>query len=282
MSPNPEAPKSSVADAVDWSKDQLGRLKESTIESSNKILDWFKDLFTKIKEKGLKESFFGPLLGFLSALGNIKEPESNKPAETSPVAEAHAQLDQLSQGIKPSAFDPSAIRSFGCEIKDGMTYCSLTARLNIDKLAPGKKFMPIQHATVKQDIQKIRDDASRGIYSLKDVIPTGDARDIEMFYIIARKEDTLSGNTDEKINGLNQSGKTVCDIVTAADSMFGHRAVGFKGTDGNWYVLDPYRYPNRVEPIPLKEYADNPNITIKFVVPIDTSRPLPKPDGAIA
>lgn len=277
-----------------WSSVQKGlsEIAKATVESSKKIFSWFSEFF-KAKKKDIKEKGFimGAFAGFLNnVLGFGKEKEEKKEEKgkeeekkEAPVAAAEARanlkkdVEKKRKAEAPKPFDQTAIKSNPYEKPGKNTLCSKTAKLNLEMLFrkagvfDKKIFKPIRRGrNAKVDIQKIRDEAAAEKYNLKDVIPTGNADEIEQFYLETHAR-IIRGNTKEKIHQLNLTGKTVCDIVTFGSTMYGHRSVGFKGIDGNWYVLDPYRYRKRKDPISFEEYEKKFGADIKFVIPIDTS-----------
>lgn len=72
---------------------------------------------------------------------------------------------------------------------------------------------------------------------------------------IRSKLDVSEFNVDEDIN--------FADIYTSSSSDYGHRAVAFKDSTGQWYVLDPYTRVNWVldnSPKKLEDYMQNRDI----------------------
>jgi len=101
-----------------------------------------------------------------------------------------------------SDLKPTDIPSAPAIKYNGMTYCSRTAKIN------GERF---------------------GLS-----LPRGDALDVGKSF------------TENHTNLFTEGGKSnFADIVLTSSgtngSKFGHRVVGFKGIDGEWYILDPYR-----------------------------------------
>ncbi len=286
-----------------YTHEVLGNLVEEVTKQSKNIFKWFEGLFNNTTDKdGVKESLMGSFIGFLNltaSLGKKEKNDNEEPVETSEEvatvptqpkpapsevarAELKKEVDQAKLKPQPKPFDQNTVRSNGVEKdQNGMTLCSLTAKRNIKMLAPGKTFASIRGKPNTQgDIKKIRERAKKGKYRLEDVIPTGNADDVQQFYLTARHEDCFFGNAQEKIRKLNLSGKTVCDILTQGGTKFDHRAAGFKGNDGKWYVLDPYRMRGSTEPVLYEDYEEKFHVDVLFVVPIDTSgdaNPLPTP-----
>lgn len=274
---------------------------EKPIEMITKLWGKFSEMIVGLDKKFLTP-LMAPFIGILNSFADMnpdkkkkdkeKEKESPKPKTAEKpktkkggkkeAVKANATkegtkeglkglMGEIEQGQKP--FDHTKIRSNLYEVgSSGTTLCSLTAKKNLKMLCPGKIFISIRGGRLaKEDIQKIRDEAKAGKFDLKDIIPTGNADEIEQFYLETHAH-LIRGNTQEKITQMDSTGKTVMDIVTFGGTRYGHRAAGFKGLDRNWYVLDPYRYQKRTEPILFEEYVEKYGSDIKFVVPIDTSR----------
>lgn len=282
-------------------KEGLGSVLEMVVKQSKDIFKWFGNFFDKVKEKGLKESLMGPFIGFLNSTESLpkeekespkkkeivkkeKSPEAIKETDSAELArlKLKKEIEEAKAKPKPEPFDQDILKSNPWEVgENGITLCSKTAKLNLSMLAHGKTFASVRpHPDTQEDIKKIRENAKAGEYRLEDVIPTGNADDIQQFYITARHEDLVFGDAKEKIRTLNLSGKTVCDIVTKGSTKYDHRAAGFKGNDGNWYVLDPYRSKRETNPIPFQDYEEKYHTDILFVVPIDNSgasNPSPTP-----
>jgi len=224
----------------------------------------------KDKDKKNKEKKEGDEDKTKKEMADKKEALPEKPGTK---VELAALMGEIEIGERPR-FDQTKIQSNPVEVdQNGTTLCSLTAKKNLQMLCPNKIFRSIRRgAHTKRDIQQVREDAAAGKFDLKDVIPTGNADDVQQYYYALRKNDTISGVLPEDFTGqLDQTGKTVCDIVTYGGTKYDHRAAGFKGTDGQWYVLDPYRSGGNTNPISFEDYIKKYKTDIAFVVPIDTA-----------
>ncbi len=166
-----------------------------------------------------------------------------------------------------------------------ITLCSGTASNNFIKMLKPKRtgyqFVSIKAKTMDADIESVISNVEAGKIELKDIVAMGDGHRVKVFHETMKAHYSNypmidAQSTDEQVRLLNDSGKTVCDIIMSGGTKFGHRAVGFKSeTDGNWYVQDPYRF-DTTKPIRFEEYAKKTTQVdkrkIHFIVPIDTSR----------
>lgn len=269
-------------------KSKQESLAGSVMEGMKKLWGSFSEMLKRLPTQRLA-GIMPALTGMLTWFGIEKKAETpsenhkealQQTREKTTEPEPKKNLEALRQEIEtekkakieaPKPFNLQKIRSNPYEVgSNGITLCSLTAKKNLEMLCPGKKFISINPRQAAKDIQNIKEEVKAGKFRLEEVIPTGNADDIEQFYLDTHAP-IIRGNAEEKIRQLDLSGKTVCDIVTFGSTRFGHRSAGFKGTDGQWYVLDPYRYARRTEPILFKEYVEKYGTDIKFVVPIDTS-----------
>lgn len=204
-----------------------------------------------------------------------KESESTKP-KSKPydlnafkhIGKEKKKEDMTPEEIDERENDPRRLIGY-IKAESGWTLCSGTAMGNLKKLvqlsgSEKKKVVVIRNLDdIKRIIKSVKDDPS---LSLKDFIPQGDADKVEYFYQKTQAEMKF-GLKEDMIEALDASGKTLCDVVTHGSSKYGHRSVGFKATDGKWYVVDPYKkYKGQIstKPIPFEEYE----VRVKFVVPI--------------
>lgn len=206
----------------------------------------------------------------------LKNERENPKVESKPydldtfkhIGKEKAKEDMTPEEIDERKNDPRRLIGY-MKAESGWTLCSGTAMGNLKKLvqlsgSEKKKVVVIRNLNdIKRIIKSVKDDPS---LSLKDFIPQGDADKVEYFYQKTQAEMKF-GLKEDMIKALDASGKTLCDVVTHGSSKYGHRSVGFKATDGKWYVIDPYKKYNgqiSTKPIPFEEY----DLRVKFVVPI--------------
>jgi len=260
-------------------KESLGQL---AADVPKKIFEWFKNYFTKTKEKGQVATLMGPLVyfvNFIVSLGKRKEGSSEASNETSPEPtppenpETTAQLNQLANQIEVPSFDQTKIESTGFEIgNDGWTLCSGTACKTINKLVPGLKNVKakdvVEALTKNTPPSQIPDPNVRRVVEANQkgenpvalgFVPQGNADEVELYF--ARTSRLMGNNLIQGANykemqdQLTSRGFSVCDIIVAGSTKYDHRAVGFLGHDGKWYILDPYFKPDHsTKPIPFEQY----------------------------
>ncbi|MBN2096181.1 hypothetical protein JW752_02155 [Candidatus Peregrinibacteria bacterium] len=282
--------KPSSAPSLDFTKglDVMKKGLDKSISMLTKLWGKFSEMVGGLNKKYLAP-LMAPLTGWLDNFADLKLPgldekkdkdkkgkEKTPPEKRPEKPETKVKLDELMGEIEIGErprFDPAKIQSHPVEVdRNGTTLCSLTAKKNLEMLCPGKIFQSISPDHTKRDIQRVREGAAAGKFDLKDVIPTGNADDVQQYYYSLRKNDTISGVLPKDFTDqLNATGKTVCDIITYGGTKYDHRAAGFKGTDGQWYVLDPYRSGRNTNPISFEDYIKKNKTDIAFVVPIDTA-----------
>ncbi len=284
----------------------LNELAETTKKVADSLWKSLTGFVTKLStkdSKGLMPALTGILALFTKGFQNLpgklskkieegkerRENKKRKKAEKEKMGKklkkikTNVKLNELMGKIKPEQkrFDHTKIKSHPFQrgrsskkYPKGITLCSLTAKKNLEMLCPGKIYRSIRSKPhTKADIQKVREDAAAGKFDIKDVMPTGNADDVQQFYLALRKPDMITGNLPKDyIEQLNETNKTVCDILTFGSTKYDHRAAGFKGIDGNWYVLDPYKRGGSTAPMLFEDYIVKNKIDIGFVVPINTSR----------
>jgi hypothetical protein len=147
--------------------------------------------------------------------------------------------------------------------------------IDLDNLTKGQE-VKVQSLFANLKLNELKSKIQNGTIHLNDLIPQGNANMVETFYNRTDRE-TKRGSPTMMVKRLNDSGKTLCDIVTAGSTHYGHRSMGIK-SGGKWYVIDPYlTYKNQksTRPIPFEKYAkilDDRKNPIQFVIPIDTSK----------
>ncbi len=289
---NFELPKSTVR------KTTLGLLElitDVTVENSKKVLNWFKALFTTSNEKGLKATLMGPFVGILNILDSLgkggapQDETLEAPIASPPSPETRNQLDTLRSATKkgsssenegreaareaplptpqirgqldtlrsslPSLLDHTQLKSapFDRDKQTKTTLCSTTALINLQKMGCSRLF---RATTATASLEKDPNALWPGV-------PAGNAVDVKNFYNKSRHHTKFKG--PNPLVQLNNCKENLADILVKSSSRFGHRAVAFKSeNDDCWYILDPYRPPYDIKPIPFEEY----NGEILFAIPI--------------
>lgn len=163
---------------------------------------------------------------------------TDKLAETGKAVVTKAK-ETVSEILK--LFDPSKIVSSKYEVRKGTTLCSRTAYKN------GRTFwvnLPQGNAYNASAAKPLDTQHYIG------TVPEGKASSRPGNWWARLSTETITSN--DNVN--------FADIAVSSKSKYWHRAVAFKWTDNDWYVLDPYRTWRSTKPVSMEDYASKNKI----------------------
>lgn len=268
----------------------LNELAETTTKVAKNLWKSLTDLVTKLspkESKGLMPALTGFLAFFTKDLpGKLskkikegKEKRENKKkrkgkkekvGKKPKKIKTNVKLKELMGEIKleQKPLDHTKIHSAPFEKgNDGITLCAKTSNANLKQFG-FDRFFSATAAIAALNAGRPFDTTG---------LPSGHAHHIMDYYIKSNRFEKFVGSNEKIYNQLKGNTRNVAHLVVKSSSMkWEHSAIAFRSeTDGNWYVLDPYRSGRSQEPIPFEKYSGN----IKIAVPLSASK---NPSKAIA
>lgn len=190
------------------------------------------------KEDNILDQVSSRITRVVDKVSNTWKKFTDKIAETGKAAVTKAK-EVVSEFLK--LFDPSKIVSSKYEVRRGTTMCSRTAYKN------GRTFwvnLPQGNAYNASAAKPLDTQHYIG------TVPEGKASSRPGNWWARLSTETITSN--DNVN--------FADIAVSSKSKYGHRAVAFKWTDNDWYVLDPYRTWRSTKPVPMEDYASKNKI----------------------